>query len=97
VKDSKAIDIVRQGLKAAEEKGGTYIGSRTIIRQLIREYDEEAKKNTVLEANMFRGIDPRGRTNMSGFLKEVREQMDETESLLVDNDVLIAAMGRHQA
>lgn len=90
------IAIIRDGLHIAEEKGGAYIGSRNNIAVLLEAYDELERKNAKLEANMFRGIDPRGRTMMRGFVAEISEQIDESETCVLENDVLLAAMGRHQ-
>lgn len=80
-----------------ERMGYVAIMPRQDVQDLIAIIEGLEKQKALLEAKIFSGIDPRGRTNIKKLRDDLDAAMLADDSDYMDNDALLALVGRHQA
>jgi hypothetical protein len=64
---------------------------------LLQVIDDLKAKNSILERNLFQGVDSKGRTDIVAFAMDLMRLHEEDDVDYPENDVVLALWKRRQA
>ena len=90
------LESIRRLISSCSENGLPY-PCRGDVWVLLQVIDDLKAKNSILERNLFQGVDSKGRTDIVAFAMDLMRLHEEDDVDYPENDVVLALWKRRQA